>query len=89
MSLGILSDPSLPFPILLDAIRHAETGHLSPAASLTARSDANAVGPYQFLEKNLHDMGYGMPRNISLSDVQDPFYRIDIVSLAQVNGFAV
>ena len=36
MSLGVLSDPSVPFNVLLDAIRYAETGHLSPAASLTA-----------------------------------------------------
>ena len=29
MSLGILSDPTLPLPILLDTVRHSETGHLS------------------------------------------------------------
>ena len=27
--------------------------------------------PYQFLTKNLHDMGYGMPLNIPVSDIQD------------------
>ena len=27
---------------------------------------------YQFMPGNLHDMGYGMPRNIPLSDVLDP-----------------
>lgn len=86
MSLGVLSDPSVPFNVLLDAIRYAETGHLTPAASLTARSDKDAVGPYQFLEKNLHDMGYGMPKNIPLSSVQDPFTSRDLAG-QYVQGF--
>ena len=86
MSLGVLSDPSVPFNVLLDAIRYAETGHLSPAASLTARSDKDAVGPYQFLEKNLHDMGYGMPKDIPLSSVQDPFISRDLAG-QYVQGF--
>ena len=86
MSLGVLSVPSVPFNVLLDAIRYAETGHLSPEASLTARSDANAVGPYQFLEKNLHDMGYGMPTDIPLSSVQDPFTSRDLAG-QYVQGF--
>ena len=68
-SLGILSDPSLPLPSLLDAINHAEVGHLSRAQQLTAVSDRGAQGPYQFLTKNLHDMGYGMPRDIPVSDI--------------------
>jgi len=68
-SLGILSDPSLPLPYLLDAINHAEVGHLPRAQQLTAVSDRGAQGPYQFLTKNLHDMGYGMPRDIPVSDI--------------------
>ena len=70
--LGILSDSTLPLPILLDAIAHSETGHLSPAEAAVAKSRKGARGKYQFLEKNLHDMGFGMPRNIPLSDVLDP-----------------
>lgn len=69
MSLGILSDPTLPLPYLLDAINHAEVGHLPRAKQLTAVSDRGAQGPYQFLTKNLHDMGYGMPRDIPVSDI--------------------
>ena len=70
-SLGILSDPSIPLPFLLDAINHAEVGHLPRNQQLTVVSDAGAQGPYQFLTKNLHDMGYGMPLNIPVSDIQD------------------
>lgn len=69
--LGILSDQSLPLSYLLDAINHAEVGHLPRAKQLTAVSDRGAQGPYQFLTKNLHDMGYGMPRNIPVSDITD------------------
>ncbi len=69
MSLGILSDSSVPLPYLLDAINHAEVGHLPRAQQLTATSDDGARGPYQFLPQNLHDMGYGMPRDIPLNDV--------------------
>lgn len=69
MSLGILSDPSLPLSYLLDAINHAEVGHLPRDKQLTATSDDGARGPYQFMPDNLHDMGYGMPRDIPLSDV--------------------
>lgn len=69
MSLGILSDSSLPLSYLLDAINHAEVGHLPRAQQLTATSDDGARGPYQFLPQNLHDMGYGMPRDIPLNDV--------------------
>ena len=72
MSLGILSDPTLPFPILLDTVRHAETGHLSLNQARNARSRAGAIGPYQFLERFLPEFGYGMPANIPVADVQDP-----------------
>ena len=72
MSLGILSDPTLPFPILLDTVRHAETGHLSLDQARNARSRAGAIGPYQFLERFLPEFGYGMPANIPVADVQDP-----------------
>ena len=71
MSLGILSDPTLPFPILLDTVRHAETGHLSLDQARNARSSAT-IGPYQFLERFLPEFGYGMPANIPVADVQDP-----------------
>ena len=72
MVAGILNTTGLPQPLLLDAIRHAETGHLSLDAARTAVSKKNAHGPYQFLQKNLHYMGYGMPANITLQQVQDP-----------------
>jgi len=72
MSLGVLDNSGLPQPILLDAIRFAETGHLDNTNARTAESSKGAIGPYQFLSKNLHDMGYNMPQNISLQDVQNP-----------------
>lgn len=71
MALAVLANPLLPQLALLDAIQFAETGHLSPQDALTAVSPKGAQGPYQFLQKNLHDMGYGMPKNISLADVQN------------------
>ena len=69
MSIGILQTNSIPLPLLLDAINHAEVGHLPRAQQLTATSDDGARGPYQFMPGNLHDMGYGMPLDIPLSDV--------------------
>ena len=72
MSLGILSDPTLPLPILLDTVRHSETGHLPLDQARTARSTAGAIGPYQFLERFLPEFGYGMPTDIPVADVQDP-----------------
>ncbi len=72
MSLGILSDSTLPLPILLDTVRHSETGHLSLDQARTARSRAGAIGPYQFLERFLPEFGYGMPTDIPVADVQDP-----------------
>jgi len=66
---GILDQSGLPLPALLDAINHAEVGHLPRAQQLTATSDDGARGPYQFMPGNLHDMGYGMPRDIPLGDV--------------------
>ena len=70
--LALLANQALPQPALLDAIKFAETGHLSPTAARTATSGKGAVGPYQFMQKFLHDFGYGMPKNIPLADVQDP-----------------
>ena len=70
--LGILNDPNIQQPFLLDAIRHAETGHLSPDKAAVATSKVGARGAYQFMPKNLHSMGYKMPSNIPLSDVLDP-----------------
>ena len=72
MSLGVLDNSGLPQPILLDAIRFAETGHLSDDKARTAVSHKGAIGPYQFLGKNLHQMGYNMPSNIPIQDVQNP-----------------
>lgn len=71
MSLAVLLNPQLPQPALLDAIRHSETGHLSDDAARTAVSPKGAVGPYQFMQKFLRDFGYGMPKDIPISDVQD------------------
>ena len=70
--LGVLTDTTLPLPILLDTIAHSETGHLTGNARATATSKRGARGMYQFMPGNLHDMGYGMPRNIPLADVLDP-----------------
>lgn len=70
-ALGVLYNPLLPQGSLLDAIKFSETGHLSPDAARTAVSRAGAVGPYQFMQKFLPDFGYGMPKDIPLSDVQD------------------
>ena len=72
MSLAVLMNNALPLPILLDTVRHAETGHLSLDQARNARSRAGAVGPYQFLERFLPEFGYGMPTDIPLADVQDP-----------------
>ena len=72
MSIGILNNSELSQPALLDAIRFAETGHLNKAGARTALSPAGAMGPYQFLTRNIHDMGYGMPKNLTVADIQDP-----------------
>lgn len=87
MSSGILNTAGLPQPILLDAIRFAETGHLSLNDARTAVSRKGAQGPYQFLQKNLHNMGYGMPQNITLADVQDPIKARDLAS-TYVSGYS-
>ena len=68
---GLLTLDGSPTPALMDAIRHSETGHLSDAKAGQAVSRKNAIGAYQFLRKNLHDMGYGMPKNISVADATD------------------
>ncbi len=62
----------MPLPMLLDAVAHAETGHLRGPERYTATSRKGARGMYQFMPGNLHDMGYKMPLNIPLSDVLDP-----------------
>ena len=73
MSLGVLYQGGLPLPMLLDAVGHAETGHLKgKPIRATATSPKGARGWYQFMPGNLHDMGYKMPLNIPLSDVLDP-----------------
>ena len=68
---GLLTLDGSPTPALMDAIRHSETGHLSDAKAGQAVSKKDAIGAYQFLRKNLHDMGYGMPKNISVADATD------------------
>ena len=72
MSLGVLYQAGMPLPMLLDAVAHAETGHLNGPERYTATSRKGARGMYQFMPGNLHDMGYRMPQNIPLSDVLDP-----------------
>ena len=71
LSNGVLSDTTLPQELLLDAIHHSETGHLKGKARSNAVSKKDAHGPYQFLRKNLHQMGYKMPTNITLDQVRD------------------
>tara|TARA_Y100001938_G_scaffold150777_1_gene243373 strand:- start:14428 stop:16326 length:1899 start_codon:yes stop_codon:yes gene_type:complete len=71
-SLGILYQRGLPLPMLLDAVAHAETGHLRGPERYRATSPKGARGMYQFMPGNLHDMGYKMPKNIPLSDVLNP-----------------
>lgn len=68
---GLLRLDGSPTPALMDAIRHSETGHLSDAQAVGAVSRKDAIGPYQFLRKNLHQMGYRMPKNISEADATD------------------
>jgi len=68
---GLLTLDGSPTPALMDAIRHSETGHLSDAKAGQAVSRKDAIGAYQFLRKNLHNMGYGMPKNISVADATD------------------
>jgi len=68
---GLLRSDGSPTPMLLDAIRHSETGHLNDAQAVGAVSKKDAIGPYQLLRKNLHQMGYKMPTNISEADATD------------------
>lgn len=68
---GLLRLDGSPTPALMDAIRHSETGHLNDAQAVGAVSKKDAIGPYQFLRKNLHQMGYRMPKNISEADATD------------------
>lgn len=74
-------------PVLLDAVRHAETGHLSLEDARNARSPKGAIGPYQFLEKNLHDMGYKMPMDISPVTVRDPALARDLAE-RYISGYS-
>ena len=67
-----LYNTSLSREDLLNAVRHAETGHLSLEESRNAVSEDGALGPYQFLGKYLSDFGYGMPRNLTEEQVKDP-----------------
>lgn len=68
---GLLRSDGSPTPMLLDAIRHSETGHLNDVQAVGAVSKKDAIGPYQLLRKNLHQMGYKMPTNISETDATD------------------
>ena len=69
---GILSRPGMSSPLLLDAIKFAETGHLSPAKANQATSSKGAIGSYQLLQNNLHNMGYGVRPNITVQEARDP-----------------
>ena len=69
---GILSRPGMSSPLLLDAIRFAETGHLSPDKANQATSSKGAIGAYQLKQNNLHDMGYGVRPNITVQEARDP-----------------
>ena len=74
MSIGILQTDNIPLPLLLDAINHAEVGHLTRAQAsdpVASRSSDDAYGHFQFLQKNLGNMGYGMPDNIPFNDLLD------------------
>ena len=72
MRRGLLNLDGSPTPLLLDAVRFSETGHLSDNKANNAVSRAGAIGAYQFMPKYLHDMGYGMPKNIPVSAVKNP-----------------
>ena len=59
----------MPRGLLLDTIRHVETGG-SPNPNY-AMGSASELGAYQMRTDMLHDLGFGMPRNI------DPFQLMD------------
>jgi hypothetical protein len=68
---GILSNPNVPQPLLLDAAKFSETGHLSQDAANKARGSASEVGQYQIRSDNLNNLGYGMPTNFDVKDLED------------------
>ena len=67
---GVLSDPTMPRGLLLDTIRHVETGG-SPNPNY-AMGSASELGAYQMRTDMLHDLGFGMPRNIDPFQLMDP-----------------
>lgn len=67
---GVLSDPDMPRGLLLDTIRHVETGG-SPNPNY-AMGSASELGAYQMRTDMLHDLGFGMPRNIDPFQLMDP-----------------
>jgi len=69
---GVLSNPDVPQPLLLDAARFSETGHLSQDAANRARGGATEIGAYQIRSDNLNKLGYGMPTNFDVKDLEDP-----------------
>ena len=66
---GILSDPTMPQGLLLDTIRHVETGG-QPNPNY-AMGSASELGAYQMRTDMLPDLGFGMPKDI------DPFILMD------------
>ena len=45
---------------------------MSPDKANRATSGAGAIGAYQLLQDNLHDMGYGVRPNITVQEARDP-----------------
>lgn len=60
----------MPRGLLLDTIRHVETGG-SPNPNY-AMGSASELGAYQMRTDMLHDLGFGMPRNIDPFQLMDP-----------------
>lgn len=69
---GVLSDPNMPRGLLLDTIRHVESG--GEAYPNYTVGDASELGSMQFRTDMLHDLGYGMPRNIDPFNLMDPIF---------------
>jgi len=77
---GVLSNPDVPQPLLLDAARFSETGHLSQDAANRALGGATEIGAYQIRSDNLNKLGYGMPTNFDVKDLEDPIKARGIAS---------
>ena len=67
-------------PNLLDLIMQNETGHLSMKDRfdpIKSRSPKGAVGGYQFMPKDLSNLGFKLP-SYSINDALDPIKSRDI-----------